>query len=138
MSDERGVGSRRQRPLRWLLLSTLSCAAAFLTWLRGALVGGLDVGETCALYKGQPFDSAYRAGHLTESTRWFPLHNKCNASYDLVPAWINPTVASLTLATAAGLLMTAWTTGAALRGRWLHRRGDSTDGAGAETAAARV
>ncbi|WP_329409371.1 hypothetical protein OG802_10485 [Streptomyces sp. NBC_00704] len=138
MNKERDVGRRRQRPLRWLLFSTLSCAATLLTWLRGALAGGLDVGETCALYKGQPFDSDYRAGHLRESTQWFPLHNMCNASYDLVPAWINPTVAFLTLATAAGLLMTAWVTGARLRAHLLDRRGTSTDGTGAGTGAARV
>ncbi|MEU4872536.1 hypothetical protein [Streptomyces sp. NPDC021608] len=114
-------------PLRWLLLSTLTCAAAFLTWLWGALAGGLDVAETCTLYRGQRFDGAYRSRHLDESTRWFPLHNKCNATYDLVPAWINPTVAFLALATAAGLLMTAWTTGTALRALRT-RRGDRASG----------
>ncbi|WP_326754579.1 hypothetical protein OIE73_25330 [Streptomyces hirsutus] len=24
--------------------------------------------------------------------RLFPLHNKCNAEYDLVPAWVNPAI----------------------------------------------
>ncbi|MER6788196.1 hypothetical protein ABT330_26900 [Streptomyces sp. NPDC000658] len=127
VSGEAGGGRKRHRPLRWLLLSTLSCGGAFLTWLWGALAGGLDVAETCTLLRGRRFDGAYRSRHLDESTRWFPLHNKCDATYDLVPAWINPTVVLFSLATAAGLLMTAWTTAAALRACRLRRGGGASD-----------
>ncbi|GAB2443177.1 hypothetical protein [Streptomyces incanus] len=81
-----------QRPLWWTRLWSVSLLVGCVAWVRGALSGGFDVGETCAYAHHQMYDSAYRAVHLAESQRLFPLHNKCNAEYDLVPAWVNPTV----------------------------------------------
>ncbi|MGW5214646.1 hypothetical protein ACWEQO_26540 [Streptomyces sp. NPDC004051] len=51
---------------------------------------------------GQKYDDDYRIRHADEADRWFPLHNKCNAEFDLVPAWVNPTVSSLAFLTATG------------------------------------
>ncbi|WP_405686527.1 hypothetical protein [Streptomyces sp. NBC_00057] len=106
MSNDLGRGSEWRKPLRWLLLSVMPCFGLFCTWFWGAFSGGLDARETCELLEGQTYDSAYREENWQEPSRLFPLHNKCNASYDLVPAWINPTIVCLAVAT-AGCLITA-------------------------------
>ncbi|MDQ0580707.1 hypothetical protein [Streptomyces rishiriensis] len=95
----------RRTPLFWLLLSALSCAGMFFTWIWGAFSGGLDVAETCTLIEGRPYDDGYRAEHWREPSQVFPLHNKCNASYDLVPAWINPTLVLLALLAVGSLII---------------------------------
>ncbi|MFF1441871.1 hypothetical protein [Streptomyces sp. NPDC058295] len=96
----------RRTPVFWLTLSALSCVGSFLTWLWGAWSGGLDVAETCTLLKGQKYDDAYRTEHWREPSQFFPLHNKCNASYDLVPFWVNPMLVLLALL-AVGCLIAA-------------------------------
>ncbi|MFD6325247.1 hypothetical protein ACFWOL_20775 [Streptomyces sp. NPDC058442] len=58
------------------------------------LSGGLDVGETCGYTHHQTYDSAYLEAHPEAFNELFPLSNKCNAHYDLVPAWVNPTIAN--------------------------------------------
>ncbi|MEV5999036.1 hypothetical protein AB0M25_07035 [Streptomyces griseomycini] len=79
----------------------MSCVTLLVVWFWGAWSGGLDVAETCRLLHGQEFDPDYRGEHPDEPLRVFPLHNRCNASYDLVPAWINPALVCLAV-TAAG------------------------------------
>ncbi|MDX3312315.1 hypothetical protein P1S61_25215 [Streptomyces sp. ME08-AFT2] len=119
-----GVGAsrgRRRNPVLWLLLSVLSSALTFVTWIWGAVSGGLDVGETCAL-RGQPYDGAYRGEHLRESMQIFPLHNKCNESYDLVPVWINPALVLFSLVAAGSLLAACWTTFVRVRRFWRRRQ----------------
>ncbi|WRZ90265.1 hypothetical protein OHB54_15030 [Streptomyces sp. NBC_01007] len=106
MSNDLRRGGERRKPLLWLLLSLVSCFGLFVTWFLGAFSGGLDVRETCELLEGQTYDPAYRDENWQEPSRLFPLHNKCNASYDLVPVWINPTIVILAVAT-AGCLITA-------------------------------
>lgn len=64
----------------------------------------------CAVVKGQDFDDAYRSSHPHEPNQWFLLHNRCNAAYDLVPAWVNPALVGLTLITLCCLLAAAATT----------------------------
>ncbi|MFF1544289.1 hypothetical protein [Streptomyces sp. NPDC058291] len=95
----------RGGPFHWLTLSALSCGALFVTWLWGAWSGGLDVAETCTLREGQEYDDVYRAEHWREPSQVFPLHNRCNASYDLVPAWVNPTLVLLALLAAGSLVI---------------------------------
>jgi hypothetical protein len=69
----------------------------------GDLAGAsLDPEEACHA-AGQPYDGAYQQAHLEENTQWFPLHDTCHASYDLVPAWVNPTLVALPLLAAACL-----------------------------------
>lgn len=63
----------------------LFCFAFFV----GAAAPALDVGEQCAA-AGQIYDRTYQIEHIGESGKLFPMHNKCNAKYDLVPAWVNP------------------------------------------------
>ncbi|MFD8078714.1 hypothetical protein ACFV3E_39415 [Streptomyces sp. NPDC059718] len=87
------------KPLGSLLLATGTSAATFVTWAYGTFSGGMDVRETCELVAGEHYDPGYRAAHFQEFAQVFPLHNKCNASYDLVPGWVNAAVLVLALAT---------------------------------------
>lgn len=91
MRELRGIN-----PLFWFanMIVALVFAAAF--WLYGAFSGGLNNAETCTA-RGQTWDREYRRSNWEEAGRYFPLHNKCNADYDLIPFWINPAVAFLTL-----------------------------------------
>ncbi|GGJ13176.1 hypothetical protein [Streptomyces brasiliensis] len=106
----RGLRTHRWvRPVWWFFPSFVLAAVGFFTWIIGAFSGGLDVGESCAL-RGIRYDDAYRAEHWREPSRWFPLHNRCNADHDLVPAFVNPTlvaVAVLLLGCVAGALAAA-------------------------------
>lgn len=110
--------SVRRTPVFWLTLSVLSCVGGFLTWFWGAWSGGLDVAETCALLKGQKYDDAYRAEHWREPSQLFPLHNKCNASYDLVPAWVNPMLVLLAFLAVVSLIAAVWATAVRLWRLW--------------------
>jgi hypothetical protein len=94
----------RQRPIFWTLSAVFIGCTLPVAWLFGALSGGLDVQETCAL-RGQTYDHAYRAEHWSEPSQFFPLHNKCNAAYDLVPFWVNPTLVCLAVLAAGSLVM---------------------------------
>lgn len=74
----------------WFMLSFLSSVALGFTFFIGAFVAsGKDIDETCAK-AGQQLDRNYRAQNWQEPSQLFPLHDKCNAGYDMVPAWINP------------------------------------------------
>ncbi|WP_055524980.1 hypothetical protein [Streptomyces graminilatus] len=86
---------------RWGLLAWVAAlvAAPFLlaiTFFVGIFAGGQEIDETCASL-GRPLDERYRAEHWREPGRLFPLHNKCDADYDLVPVWVNPAIIGLTL-----------------------------------------
>ncbi|WP_107101701.1 hypothetical protein [Streptomyces prasinus] len=113
-----------RRPLWWARLWSLALFVGCAAWLRGVLSGGFDVGETCAYAHHQAYDSEYRAAHVDEFGRLFPLSNKCNGAYDLVPVWVNPTVlncAAFVLLASAVLL---WFGVARLTGRGAARLAD--------------
>ncbi|WCN05395.1 hypothetical protein [Streptomyces sp. M92] len=93
------------RPLysgRWLRSAAWFASSALLlllsagvTHLVGSLAGAsLDPEEACHR-AGETFDRAYRRADFEEYTRWLPLHDKCHAGYDLVPAWVNPVILAL-------------------------------------------
>jgi hypothetical protein len=63
----------------------------------------LDPEEACHR-AGEAYDRAYRRANFKEYTRWFPLHDKCHAGYDLVPAWVNPVFIALLVLALAGLV----------------------------------
>ncbi|MER5356900.1 hypothetical protein [Streptomyces sp. NPDC002785] len=106
----RGLRTRRwERPGWWIFPAVVLTAVGFVTWFIGIFSGGLDAEETCA-ERGIRYDDAYRTEHWREPSRWFPLHNKCNAAHDLVPAFVNPTlvaVAVLLLGCVAGAVAAA-------------------------------
>jgi hypothetical protein len=79
----------RLRPLAWFGLALLALLAFGFTAFVGAWAGGKDIDETCAA-AGQALDQSYRAQHWQEPGQFFPMHNRCNADYDLVPGWVNP------------------------------------------------
>ncbi|GHH83630.1 hypothetical protein GCM10018793_46200 [Streptomyces sulfonofaciens] len=106
----------RWRTPGWFVSTALLCVVATVaTWFIGALAGtSLDAAESCTA-AGFSYDSAYRSAHWREASRWFPLHDKCNATDDLVPAWVNPALVLLPL-----LALTCL--GAAVRLAVAHRR----------------
>ena len=63
-----------------------------------------DIQEACQLGHGQTYDASTSSGDAL-----FPLTRRCNAEYDLVPAFINPGIIILTaLAVVAAII--AWRT----------------------------
>jgi len=93
------------RPRTWFGLTLLATAAFAGTAFAGMWSGGKDLHETCAA-AGQPLDNGYRAKNWREPGQLFPMHNRCNAGYDLVPGWVNPGLvvfATATVAAGAGL-----------------------------------
>ncbi|WP_405535822.1 hypothetical protein OG787_19000 [Streptomyces sp. NBC_00075] len=82
------------RPLVWLALAFVSLLLLGVTYFVGMFSGGHELDETCASL-GQRVDEEYRAEHWREPGQGFPLHNKCNADYDLVPVWVNPGIVVL-------------------------------------------
>ncbi|GHH84691.1 hypothetical protein GCM10018793_49830 [Streptomyces sulfonofaciens] len=100
------TGSWR-RPMWWARVCSVSLLAGLASWLRGAFSGGLDIREACQFVHHEHYDAAYWQAHAREFRKLFPLHSKCNAHVDLVPAWVNPAVvscAAVSLAAAAVLL----------------------------------
>ncbi|NEA66459.1 hypothetical protein [Streptomyces sp. SID12488] len=87
---------RRWGLLAWGVALVASPFLLGITFFVGIFSGGHEIDETCASL-GQPLDDQYRAEHWREPGQWFPLHNKCNADYDLVPVWVNPAIVVLTL-----------------------------------------
>jgi len=83
----------------WLKLTALSAFLLVVVFIQGVLAGGLDVAEACELGASQPYDHEYRSQHAHEQVQLFPLTTKCNAEYDLVPAWTNPALAVLAVLT---------------------------------------
>lgn len=101
----------RWRQPGWFIATAAFCVVAgAATWLIGSLAGAsLDPEESCHA-AGTTYDYAYRSAHWREPSRWFPLHNKCNADYDLVPVWINPGLVLLLVLAAACLCAAVWLT----------------------------
>lgn len=97
-----------RRPLWWARLASAALLAGFASWLRGAFSGGLDAGEWCRFVHHQYYDAAYAAAHAQENDTFFPLHNRCNASYDMVPGWVNPAVVTCAALAVAAVAVLAW------------------------------
>lgn len=104
-----GNASLRGNPGFWFGSSVVAGIMLVSTWLWGAFSGGLDVAETCTLGEGQRFDASYRQGLGPQPSGPFPLHNMCNASYDLVPGWVNPMLACLAVVVTGALIATVVT-----------------------------
>ena len=107
----RGLSARRwERPGWWVFPAVVLVGAGCAVWFAGVFSGGLDAREACA-ERGAPYDEGYRSEHWSEPSRLFPLHNRCNTDYDLVPAFVNPTlvvVAVLLVGCAAGAVAAAF------------------------------
>jgi hypothetical protein len=99
----------RWRTPGWFIATAALCVvAAAVTWLIGAFAGSsMDPEESCHT-AGTTYDEAYRSAHWREPSRWFPLHNKCNAGYDLVPVWVNPALVLLLLLATTSLGVAVW------------------------------
>lgn len=86
-----------RRPVWWTRVLSVTLFAAAAIWAWGISRGGLDLEEVCKFEHGQRYDDAFWEAHSEEFRRIFPLHNKCNEHYDMIPAWVNPAIVVLTL-----------------------------------------
>ncbi|WP_146069210.1 hypothetical protein [Arthrobacter sp. ZGTC412] len=82
----------------WIQLGIFSAFMVPVLLFFGILTGGLDDQETCGIRHQQHYDREYRKAHPEHAGRnIFPLSNKCNADYDMVPFWMNPAVVGFAL-----------------------------------------
>ncbi|GAA1359414.1 hypothetical protein [Streptomyces beijiangensis] len=81
-----------RRPMWWTRLCSVALLVGLASWIRGVFSTGLDLRKTCQFVHHQRYDAAYWESHTAEFRKLFPLHNKCNAHFDLVPGWVDPAV----------------------------------------------
>jgi hypothetical protein len=96
-----------RRPLWWTRVGSVALFTGLTTWTWALFSTGLDESDTCQFVHHEYYDSAYADAHAAESQKLFPLHNRCNAHFDMVPAWVNPSLvvcAVITMVAAAVLL----------------------------------
>jgi hypothetical protein len=55
---------------------------------------GKDLDNVCDA-AGHSLDRNFRLLHEHDGSMYFPLHNRCDATFDLVPDWVNPTLSAL-------------------------------------------
>ena len=69
---------------------------AAVVYFFGLFSGGLEVDETCNIRHGERFDLEYRLAHPEHAGHaLFPLSDRCNADYDMIPFWMNPLLVGL-------------------------------------------
>lgn len=112
-----GVNSGDWRRPGWFgHAAWLSLIGTAVAWLCGILfAGSLDIAESCTYQHHQSYDAAYREAHPDRYL--FPVSARCNAGYDLVPSWVNPTMAALFLVFVGSVGGVVWTWTARLRRR---------------------
>lgn len=96
------VDMRRWRAKHWLGLAFVSFLATAYAFFTGAAAAGLDIGEKCAM-AGELFSVRPGSVQYRELQQAYPMHAWCNASYDLVPAWVNPALATFAILTLAAV-----------------------------------
>lgn len=85
----------------WLaLISAFLLGSVFLTQFSAA--SGRDLDEVCEA-AGRVLDRNFRLLHPHDGSMYFPLHNRCDAAYDIVPAWVNPSMSALAAVLALSL-----------------------------------
>ena len=85
--------SQRKNRIGWILVGIASAFMVPILLFSGIGIGGLDDEESCRLSHHQEYDQEYRTTHPEHAGKnIFPMSNKCNAEYDMVPFWINPAV----------------------------------------------
>ncbi|MEX0168750.1 hypothetical protein [Streptomyces sp. LMG1-1-1.1] len=94
-----------RHPVWWVRVFSVSLCAGLMSWLWGLFAGGLDTRKTCLYMRHENYDEAYRKARAEEFGKLFPLHNKCNADYDLVPGWVNPTIVIFAVIALAALVV---------------------------------
>ncbi|MGW7075486.1 hypothetical protein [Streptomyces sp. NPDC054866] len=106
IAARRGFRALRAGRGAWPMVALATAPVSFLglliSYCVGAFAGALRVDKSCRLHQ-EPYDTVYRAQHAEETDRWFPLHNKCNAGFDLVPGWVNPAVVIFAVLLVAGI-----------------------------------
>ncbi|MFF0145867.1 hypothetical protein ATK36_1004 [Amycolatopsis sulphurea] len=93
----------RLRVRGWLGLALLAAVAFVFTAFVGFAAVGLDSQEKREAVH-QQYDREYLNQHSQESGQFFPMHEWCNADYDVVPGWINPALVIFAVVTVACLI----------------------------------
>ncbi|MGW2836686.1 hypothetical protein ACWCWD_02660 [Streptomyces sp. NPDC001493] len=106
---------------------------AATVWFLGFSRIGLDIRESCEYANGVRFDERWNEAHYGESQNFFPLHAKCSATVDLVPAWVNPAFVVLVLLAGACLCLAVFL-GVRSGVRSVGSRGSGSRGGGRLTA----
>ncbi|WP_046497917.1 hypothetical protein [Streptomyces odonnellii] len=107
---------RRLGPVAWLALAVVSALLLGAARFVGVFSSGLDIVEACDA-AGQPFDDQYWAERDRQAEQWFPVRNKCNAHYDLVPVWVNPAIVVFVLLIVVCLGAAVWSARSRLRAK---------------------
>ncbi|MBW8698498.1 hypothetical protein MBT84_02795 [Streptomyces sp. MBT84] len=77
------------KPRNWVVAAGILLFLATLTFGYGTWhMFALDKEEFCTVVLHQRYDPRYALG----SEQIFPLTQKCNTSYDMVPGFVNPAV----------------------------------------------
>jgi hypothetical protein len=77
------------KPRNWVVAAGMSLLLATLTCGYGAWhMFALGKEEFCTIVLHQRYDPKY----ALSDDQLFPLTQKCNASYDMVPAFVNPSI----------------------------------------------
>lgn len=103
----------------WFRWGIVALLAAVAVWGYGFVEGsgGNDLEEMCEIVHGQTFDWEYRQREWSGPQPLYPIHNMCNEHYDLVPGWINPTIAVLALSGSSMLFVGLVSAASTLRRR---------------------
>lgn len=93
----------RLRVRAWLGLALLAFLAFGFTVVAGWAASGKNIYHGCATAH-QTLDRSYLDQHYREFGQLFPMRNKCNADYDLIPGWINPALVVFAVVTVVCLI----------------------------------
>jgi len=101
VTDDRAAGLRRldrvaavarRTGVASLLVGVVSYGAGLFSLIR------LEIDEECEIFNDQPFVASEAFpdvdgdGDGESPGRWYWLSQPCNADYNLVPVWVNPTL----------------------------------------------
>ena len=87
----------------WLAVTVLCAFVLAVFFVTPFNASGTDLYDACQV-AGQELDLNFRIKHPSDGSAAFPLHNRCNALYDLVPEWVNPTVSAFAAVMALSLI----------------------------------
>ncbi|MFF7900729.1 hypothetical protein ACFZCV_18330 [Streptomyces sp. NPDC007920] len=77
------------KPRNWAIAASISFLAMMLVYGYGASrMFSLDMRKECTYFLHQDYDPKYASA----GEQFFPLSKKCNASYNMVPSFVNPSV----------------------------------------------
>ncbi|WP_458779285.1 hypothetical protein [Arthrobacter sp. D3-16] len=104
---------RTKASLVWLWLALTSAVLLVSVFLiQYSIAASRDLDEVCE-GAGLVLDRNFRLLHEHDGSLYFPLHNRCNATYDIVPGWVNPALSTLAAVLVIALVcgLVSWAVG---------------------------